>query len=314
MADYLDPRQNQLGQLGAGLYGGMDMAQQHAMTATEVMMRQQHQMDALRYQMLAQDARWFGEPETPKFKVTGGAPFVARFECKDSGDCFELSSPEKPAVERGMRHYVTKWQKAVRNLLDAGLAKDELHVALVLIKPRLVEEAIREKGLEEGVRQAETKARQLLVMCLTPEQIAEFNEKQSFTLTVDHKVSGFPTGAFRIKKGSAFNVEHIESGETFCVVSQEKVPVYDQMLTQKLLLENEPERFFKTANRSGGGMQGWQNEIINDYMRQMARQLDRELYRDIVGRPPSPVAAPPERDRDSPMRQAIREFTERHRR
>jgi hypothetical protein len=199
--------------------------------------------------------RWWAQDfAKPDYAISGGEgnAFVARFVCKVTQDCFELSSMEKPAVERGMRHYVERWESAIRHLRDAGMKDDELHIALVVIKPRLVEEAQRERSMEEGLREAENKARSLLVMCLTPAQREEFDREQSFTLTVDHKVSGFPTGAFRIRKGSAFNVEHVESGETFCVVAQEKVPVYDQMLTQKLLLEQEPERFFKTANRSRG--------------------------------------------------------------
>lgn len=308
--------------LGLGtLLGGGNPHQ----TGTEALLRlqeRQHQMDAMRYQMMAQagmNSLVWGEPEKETFTISGGEgnAFVARFECPVTKEVFLLRSLERPAVERGMRHYTQKWRSAIRDLKSAGLKDEELHVALALIGPRLAKEAEHERSQEEGLRQAENKARSLLVMCLTPEQLAEFNEKSSFTINVEHRVSGFPTGAFRIRKGSSFNVAHVESGETFCVVSREKVPVYDQMLTQKLLLEQEPERFFKTANRSrggGGGIFGGVRDDMIRYLEQIYREEQQQRLRDEARRvmgPPA-VAPPPERDRDNPLRQAVRDFTNRY--
>jgi hypothetical protein len=243
--------------------------------------QQQAYLNAMQAQMLNlgiwQRGKW-DDVRATAFKITGGNGnvFVARFECPVTADCFELQSLERPAVERGMRHYIGKWESAIGHLQSAGLNGDELLAPLAVIKPRLVAEAQRERNQEEGMRQAEAKAKALLVMCLTPEQQAEFEEHGRFTITVDHKVSGFPTGAFRIKKSSAFNVEHIESGETFCVVAQEKVPVYDQMLTQKLLLEQEPERFFKTANRSRG------YDLTYGFGQRIARDQLNDMYRTLI--------------------------------
>lgn len=272
------------------------------MTATEVMARQNAYIGnpfaqmALRQDqylaLLGQHGSWFGaDLASSGFDVAGGDGnlFVARFECATTKDCFELSSLERLAVERGMRHFAYKWQAAISSLREAGLRDDELHVALAFIRPRIAEEARRERDLEEGVRQAEGKARSLLVMCLTPEQREDFEKNNAFTITVDHKVRGFPTGAFRISKGSAFNVSHVESGETFCVVAQEKVPVYDQMLTQKLLLEQEPERFFTTANRSRGWGAG--ADPFRATYERMIREYMATMYADPD--PPQPPPAPP---------------------
>lgn len=254
--------ENRLGQYLLGVDQGREMAA-GAMMRTEAALLSQMQMHQMRwdaYDFARSTAGmpvigWMGERESgPCYTVTGGEGnnFIARYECEVTKECFELASLERPAVERGMRHYVERWRSAIRHLREAGMKDEELHIALAVIKPRLVSEAQHERSQEEGLREAEAKAKALLLMCLTPTQQAEFAEHHYFTIEVDHKVSGLPTGAFRIAKGSSFNVTHVESGETFCVVAQEKVPVYDQMLTQKLLLEQEPERFFKTANRSQG--------------------------------------------------------------
>lgn len=251
---------NPLQNAGAGYLGGpLGLAQNDVREQQLAQLQQQMAMAQYQNQLNINMNMWgfagnhFDPEPTPKFEITHGESlYVARFTCKKSGDTFELTSLEKPAVQRGMQHFVSRWHSAIDKLKSAGLLDGELHVALAYIKPRIAEEAKKERDLEEGVRQAEGKAKALLLMCLSPEQTAEFKEHSYFTIQIEHQVRGFPTGAFRVKKGSAFNVEHVESGETFCVVSQEKVPVYDQMLTQKLLLEQEPERFFKTANRSGG--------------------------------------------------------------
>lgn len=298
-------------------YLGMDLARDQ--TATEIAMRQNMAMQQMyaNQAMLRpgqiwfaqdRDEQWFGS-DSVSVKVEGGEgnTFVSRFTCPTTGECFELSSLERAAVERGMRHLIHKWEKAVQHLCDAGLEKDELAPSLAFLKPRILADAQRERDLEEGLRQAESKAKALLVLCLTPAQQSEFKEHQRFTINVDHKVSGFPTGAFRIKKGSAFNVEHVESRETFCVVAQEKVPVYDQMLTQKLLLEQEPERFFKTANRSRGYDDSINNLMICYYDDHMRRAIERVAVRII---PPAPA---PAEEPDNVYRQALREFTARHR-
>lgn len=187
------------------------------------------------------------------YEITpSGDDFVGQFICEISGESFDLVAEEKPAVERGMRHFTYAWANAIQNLRIAGLKQDELAGPLAIIRPRIAEAAWKECQLELGVRQSEKKAKDLLLMCLTPEQQAEFAKHHRFTIHVEHELKGFPKGEFRIAKGSAFNVTHVKSKEQFCLVARERVPVYDQMLTQKLLLENDPARFFKTANRSGG--------------------------------------------------------------
>jgi hypothetical protein len=56
---------------------------------------------------------------------------------------------------------------------------------------------------------------------------------------------------YRITEGSTANVQLIENGlatHSFCVVDKDRrLPVYDLMLAQKLLLESNPEGFHKIA-------------------------------------------------------------------
>ena len=41
----------------------------------------------------------------------------------------------------------------------------------------------------------------------------------------------------------------LDNGECYCCTTAVEVPLWDLMLAQKLLLENDPEQFFAVANR-----------------------------------------------------------------
>lgn len=105
---------------------------------------------------------------------------------------------------------------------------------------------------------AEKKARETLRLCLTEEQRAEFDARGEFTVTVpvEGRANGhrWKSGHYLIRSESTFNVTHVASGVRYCLVAAEPVPLFDNMLTQKLLLENDPPRFFATANASDGGI------------------------------------------------------------
>jgi hypothetical protein len=217
------------------------------------------------------DVEWVLSPED--------GVFTGKYKCKETGEEFALCAAEKPAVERGLSHFAHRWQNSIHHLKAAGLQADELLVPLRMLKPRLVKESERERDLEIGVRQSEKKARELLLMCLTPEQKAEFAQHHYFTVNVDHRLRKWPKGEFRIRKASAYNVEHVRSDAKFCIVAAEKVPIYDQLLTQKLLLEQEPLRFFETANHHGRWKHNYEDEppsdvigeALHDFMQRFGR-------------------------------------------
>ena len=89
---------------------------------------------------------------------------------------------------------------------------------------------------------AEARARALLVRTLTPAQREEFRLHGWFAVRVRGR------GTFWILPSTYFNVLHMETGHCYCAVPRTEVPLSDLMLTQKLLLENDPEAFFAVAN------------------------------------------------------------------
>ena len=90
---------------------------------------------------------------------------------------------------------------------------------------------------------AEVRARQLLLRCLTSEQREDFERQGCFTV----QVPGW--GRFRVLPRTMFNVQDTESGIFYCAAPEGLLPLSDQLLAQKLVLENDPERFFRVARR-----------------------------------------------------------------
>jgi hypothetical protein len=111
---------------------------------------------------------------------------------------------------------------------------------------RQEQEQERREGAEAKKRAIE-QAERLLRECLTPSQLEEFERQASFKVDVDGKI-------YRVKKGWSGNVEELDTEgkrvANYCIQPRDSLPVYDNMLAQKLLLEcNEPE-FLRIANRT----------------------------------------------------------------
>lgn len=101
------------------------------------------------------------------------------------------------------------------------------------------EHQLREDAIARSLR--------LLRDQLTEEQIAELEEHNHFTMVAR---DGRP---YRISTRSHGNVWLLNpDGQemmNFCIVTQDStIPIYDQMLSQKLMLEYHPEGFFRLAN------------------------------------------------------------------
>ena len=89
---------------------------------------------------------------------------------------------------------------------------------------------------------AKEKARQLLMRNLDDGQLKSFKKDGSFRVTAqDGK-------AYTIKTARSFNVV-ADDGTKYCGQTVD-TPVEDQMLAQKLLLQHDPDKFFKNANIS----------------------------------------------------------------
>jgi hypothetical protein len=90
---------------------------------------------------------------------------------------------------------------------------------------------------------AARRALRLLYRTLNPLQRWEFSRRGHFTIDAP----GW--GRFQVLPRSIFNVLSLETGVAYCVSTMMPLPVPDLMLAHKLLLENDPDRFFCTANR-----------------------------------------------------------------
>jgi len=144
---------------------------------------------------------------------------------------------------------------------------DEVHVNLRQGNPALpqsIRRCIRWSSLYEDYAVASTdelfvetpgkgptpdaRARQLLLRVLNPVQRDEFSRYGHFT------VDAVGWGRFRVLSRTTFNVLNTGTGMSFCAGLDIPVPLADLMLAQKLILENDPGRFFRVANhrREGG--------------------------------------------------------------
>jgi hypothetical protein len=95
---------------------------------------------------------------------------------------------------------------------------------------------------------AQVRARELLRAHLNDDQRSEYDRKRSFVVVT-------PNGrSYRIKSASSYNVHGEADGIDYCVQLRSDaacrgIPVEDQMLAQKLLLEVDEPRFLRLANR-----------------------------------------------------------------
>lgn len=90
---------------------------------------------------------------------------------------------------------------------------------------------------------AEARARELLLRILSPAQRTEFRRGGYFVVEVAKR------GRFLILPSALFNVLHVATGRSYCAVPRGQTPLADLMLAQKLLLEHDPEQFFRVANQ-----------------------------------------------------------------
>ncbi len=98
-------------------------------------------------------------------------------------------------------------------------------------------------GANDVSEDAEARARRLLLRMLSPAQRAQFQGYGFFCVDVPMR------NAFCILPRHVFNVLDLWTGDHYCCTAGAILPLSDVMLTQKLLLENDPQQFFSVANR-----------------------------------------------------------------
>jgi hypothetical protein len=113
------------------------------------------------------------------------------------------------------------------------------------VHPAIREALARELARRQSKETALAKSFILLESYLKPEQVAEFKATGVFHVQI-------PDGRlFRFTKGFGHNVHLVENGVCvieYCIITTEGVPLFDQILAQKILLEIVPDEFFRIAN------------------------------------------------------------------
>jgi hypothetical protein len=117
----------------------------------------------------------------------------------------------------------------------AGLA------AAVVLVLCLVGPIRRSWGALVGRRQARLRAEALLWAWLSPAQRQQYRARRWF------EVSTASGRRYRILRGAV--VRRDPRGSGFCIEATSPVPVADEMLANKLLLETDERRFLATAHR-----------------------------------------------------------------
>jgi hypothetical protein len=117
----------------------------------------------------------------------------------------------------------------------AGLA------AAVVLMPLLAIQLRRSWTALVGRRQARRRAEALLWAWLSPAQREQYRRRRWFEVTA---ASG---RRYRVLRGAV--VRRDPRGSGYCIEATAPVPVADEMLANKLLLETDERRFLATAHR-----------------------------------------------------------------
>jgi hypothetical protein len=119
-------------------------------------------------------------------------------------------------------------------------------------------------------RASEARARRLLTRLLNAQQLRDLEKHGCFTVKVQGR------GTFCILPRSTFNVIHLQTGNLYCCTTEAFVPLSDLMLAQKLLLENDPDRFFAAANCRPETFAGPQEQLLRRVLSNAESEQPRE--------------------------------------
>mgnify|MGYP001558038694 CR=1 FL=1 len=123
-----------------------------------------------------------------------------------------------------------------------------------------------------GAVEALEKSKQLLLDNLNDEQTAHFTADKSFIVVAPDNQR------YRIQKKMSYNVSLLDkdncSKQFYCTVFEDKtIPVYDLMLSQKIMIESGDNNFFRLANKSGTSG----NMALSDYVSTHHEYLMRRM-------------------------------------
>lgn len=211
-------------------------------------------------------------PTREPFAVEGQRFVVSGFALLEGNDAVDETEPVQGDDEAAS--LVLEWLRGTEGR-DLAAVHPAVRVALLRQMQRR-EDASAAWAADEPRRlaaaaqreAASLRARDLLLSCLSPGQAAEFEQEGAFTVPT-------PEGPFRITSRHAHNVFRLDPADPrgaeplacYCVVTSTWVPLHDQMLAQKLLLELDPVSFFRIANHQVL-RPGWQ-PVLEDHLRHL---------------------------------------------
>jgi hypothetical protein len=114
--------------------------------------------------------------------------------------------------------------------------------AVVVVFARLLDDPIQQgRDALARRRQARLRAEALLLAWLSPDQRAQYLSRGRFEVTTaaGHRYRVCPGGVVRLDP----------RGSAYCIEATSPVPVADELLAFKLLLETDERRFLATAHR-----------------------------------------------------------------
>jgi heme exporter protein D len=114
--------------------------------------------------------------------------------------------------------------------------------AVVVVLARLLAGPVRRgRATLARRRQARQRAEELLLAWLSPDQRAQYRSRGRFEVTTaaGHRYRVCPGGVVRLDP----------RGWAYCIEAATPVPVADELLAFKLLLETDEQRFLATAHR-----------------------------------------------------------------
>jgi hypothetical protein len=112
---------------------------------------------------------------------------------------------------------------------------------VVVLARSLLEPIRRTKAALARRRQAQQRAEALLLGWLSPDQRRQYQVHGWFEVTT---ARGY---RYRVLRGGVVRLD--PRGSAYCIEATCPVPVADEMLTNKLLLETDERRFLATAHR-----------------------------------------------------------------
>jgi hypothetical protein len=117
--------------------------------------------------------------------------------------------------------------------------------AVIILAPLLAGPVRQTRDALARRRRARLRAEALLLAWLSPSQRTQYRARGWFEVTT---LAGH---RYRVRAGEVVRLD--PRGSAYCIEATTRVPVADEMLANKLLLETDERRFLATAHRYRDG-------------------------------------------------------------